>query len=213
MLFSLANLPWWTILAFLGAFVIAVTFHEYAHAAAANALGDPTARYQGRQSLNPLAHLDPVGTLLLLFAGFGWGRPVPYNPHNLRHPRRDALLISLAGPAANLLLALLSVMMLKHFWPTAESGFGPTFLMVMVQINVLLMIFNLLPIPPLDGAQIITSLTPAHHAHLWQQWIQNGPMILFTILILEHFLPNFHPFSNLLSWLSEHVLILLWTIS
>ena len=213
MLFSLASLPWWTIIAFLGAFVIAVTFHEYAHAAAANALGDPTARYQGRQSLNPLAHLDPVGTILLLFAGFGWGRPVPYNPHNLRHPRRDALLISLAGPTANLVLALLSTIILKHFMLTADGGFGPTFFVVMIQINVLLMIFNLLPLPPLDGAQIITSLTPARQAAIWQRWVQNGPTILFTILILEHFLPAWHPFSNLLSWLSEHLVILLWTIS
>src|SRR3989344_5780068 len=131
------------LLLFLPALVIAITVHEFSHAFAADRLGDPTPQLQGRLTLNPLKHLDPVGSLMLLFFRFGWGKPVEFDPYHLRHPRRDAALISLAGPAVNLILATVLSLVLKF----SPSPLFSIFLSPVILININLAIFNLLPVP------------------------------------------------------------------
>ena len=135
-----------------GGIIIAIGIHEAAHCYMADYLGDPTPRSLGRLTLNPLAHLDPVGTLVILVTGaFGWGKPSPFDPYNLKNPRRDTALIALAGPISNLLLALgLSLVLRLSTWPLALS----TVFYFLISLNVNLAIFNLIPIAPLDGSRI-----------------------------------------------------------
>jgi Zn-dependent protease len=146
---------------FLISLVVAITIHEFAHALVADYLGDPTPRLNGRLSLNPLAHLDPLGTLALLLVGFGWGKPVPIDPYNLRYPRRDSAFISLAGPGSNLLLATVLSLLIR-FVP-ALLPFSNLLIPVIV-LNVALAVFNLLPVGPLDGAKILIGFVPPQMA-------------------------------------------------
>jgi len=134
-----------------GGIIIAIGIHEAAHCYMADYLGDPTPRSMGRLSLNPLVHLDPVGTLVILVTGmFGWGKPSPYDPYNLKNPRRDTALIALAGPASNILLAiaLSSILRIFNIQPLASIVY------FLVSLNINLAIFNLIPIAPLDGSRI-----------------------------------------------------------
>ena len=158
--------------------LLAVTLHEVAHGFIADKLGDPTARLLGRLTLNPLRHLDPIGTLALLIFGFGWARPVPVNFLNLQRPRRDMILVSLAGPGTNFALALVSALLLRCLAWVAGSGMAdgttlgaalePLRLMAgfSLYINIILGVFNLLPIPPLDGGRVMTGLLPKRQAEL-----------------------------------------------
>ncbi len=158
--------------------LLAVTLHEVAHGFIADKLGDPTARLLGRLTLNPLRHLDPIGTLALLIFGFGWARPVPVNFLNLQRQRRDMILVSLAGPGTNFALALASALLLRGLAWLAGSGMAdgtalgaalePLRLMAgfSLYINIILGVFNLLPIPPLDGGRVMTGLLPKRQAEL-----------------------------------------------
>lgn len=141
------------VLALLLALVVGISVHEYAHALIADKLGDSTARYQGRVTLNPLAHLDPIGSLMLLIAGFGWGRPVPVNPRNFERPVSDELLVALAGPASNFLLAAAIGVVYQLFGE--QSPVLSVLCLLFMQINLFLMLFNLIPIPPLDGSKVL----------------------------------------------------------
>ncbi len=134
--------------------LIALTIHEYAHAWAANQLGDPTARLEGRMTLNPLAHLDPIGTLTLLIFGVGWGKPVPVDSYNLQNKRRDEALISLAGPGSNLIFSLL-LAGINLVFPIPIYLLQP-----LIAINLGLGFFNLIPLHPLDGSKILTGILP-----------------------------------------------------
>src|SRR3989338_8810889 len=142
---------------FLFGLIIAITVHEFAHALLADRLGDPTPRSQGRLTLNPLAHLDPVGTLMLLLFRFGWGKPVIFDPYTLAHPRRDAGIISLAGPASNILLATILALSLR-FLPLPQL-LSP-FFYITILLNITLAVFNLIPVYPLDGEKILAALLP-----------------------------------------------------
>ncbi|MEI6691016.1 MAG: site-2 protease family protein [bacterium] len=159
--------------------VIAITIHEFAHALAADKLGDPTPRSLGRLTLNPLAHLDPLGTLAILFVGFGWGKPVPFDPFNLRDRRRDGAIISLAGPLSNLALALIISLLIKFTPLIAFSAI----LIPLLMLNVSLAVFNLVPVYPLDGEKILLGLLPAdlaaNFAEIMQQY---GTLILILLL-------------------------------
>ena len=168
------------LLLFLPALIIAITIHEFAHAFLADRLGDPTPQLQGRLSLNPLKHLDPVGTLMLLFFRFGWGKPVEFDPYNLRHPRRDAALISLAGPAVNLVLATLLALILKF----SPSSLFSVFLIPIILININLAIFNLLPVPPLDGAKILYGFLPRDWADEYNDFMGRYGTVLLILLIV-----------------------------
>ena len=179
MLADLVNNPI-ILLAWLLALVIAITIHEFAHAYAAARLGDPTPQLQGRLSLNPLKHLDPIGTLMLLFFRFGWGKPVEFDSYNLRHPRRDAAVISLAGPAVNLVLATILSLVLKF----SPSSLFSIFLYPVILININLAIFNLLPVPPLDGAKILYGILPRAWADEYNDFMGRYGTILLILLII-----------------------------
>jgi len=165
------------------ALIVAITIHEFSHALAADKLGDPTPRSLGRLSLNPLKHLDPIGTLALIFLGFGWGKPVPIDPYNLQHPKRDEAIISLAGPVSNLILALI-ISLIVRFLPL--NNISILFLSILVQMNVILAIFNLLPLPPLDGSKIFLALLPQDKSVQWQEAFEKYGFILIIVLL---FLP------------------------
>lgn len=161
--------------------ILAISIHEFSHAVAADRLGDPTPRAQGRLTLNPLSHLDPLGTLALLFLGFGWGRPVMFDPYNLRSPRRDSAIIALAGPISNLLLALI-LSLIIHFVP--GIGVFTAVLSIIIIMNITLAIFNLVPVFPLDGEKILGGLLPPE---LYREFAmimkQYGTIILVLMLL------------------------------
>ncbi len=167
------------------ALLLAITIHEYCHARVADYLGDPTPRLQGRLSFNPLVHLDPVGTLLLFLFGFGWGKPVVFDPFNLKEPRKDSALISLAGPGSNLAMALLLSICLRlitFFDKSFISTIGGTIMIPLVVLNVVLGVFNLLPIAPLDGFKIVGGILSEEKAREWYQLERYG--IFFILLLL-----------------------------
>lgn len=143
------------------ALLFAITIHEYAHAQCADSMGDPTARYLGRLTFNPMAHLDPIGALLLVVAGFGWAKPVPINTSNFRNRREGILKVSFAGPAANLFLCFLAALLMALMNRLGLLTDGVyRFLLWMELYNVWFAFFNLLPIPPLDGSKILSELLP-----------------------------------------------------
>lgn len=165
------------------AVAIALTVHEYAHAKVADWAGDPTPRSQGRVTLNPLAHYDPLGTTLILLFGFGWGKPVPVNPLKFRRPRRDDVLVSAAGAGANLLTAVLFGLLLRFRVVPAPYQ---ELVFFIVALNVVLALFNLIPLYPLDGSHILVGLLPYRQAHkinlFYQRWGMIPLMILFLAL-------------------------------
>jgi Zn-dependent protease len=173
---------------FLVSIVIAVSVHEYSHAKSADMLGDPTPAAQGRVTLDPRAHLDPFGSILFLLTGFGWGKPVPFDPYNLENPKRDAALIALAGPGSNYIMALGSSLLLYAITFLDQSTpilIGQAFLLTFLWINVVLGTFNLLPFAPLDGFKIVGGLLSEEHAAQWYSMERYGIIfLLFFILPL-----------------------------
>ncbi|HEX8923609.1 MAG TPA: site-2 protease family protein [Patescibacteria group bacterium] len=166
------------------ALLISITFHEFSHAFVADRLGDPTPRSYGRLTLNPAAHADLLGTIILPLLGaftglptIGWAKPVPIDRYNLQNPRRDEMLISLAGPASNFLLAIFVTLFIKF------TGLYIMPLLILILINISLAVFNLIPIPPLDGSKILLNLLPADKSYEWEKiFDQYG--LLFLILFL-----------------------------
>lgn len=160
---------------------VAITIHEFAHALAADRLGDPTPRLQGRLTLNPLAHLDPLGTLMLVLFRFGWGKPVQFDQFNLRNPRRDAMLISIAGPVSNLLTAILATILLRLL-PSNLLAF--LILQPFIVISIVLAVFNFVPIHPLDGGKILSGILPLSLAREWEQIQTQFGTILLIMMVL-----------------------------
>jgi Zn-dependent protease len=170
---------------YLIALILAITIHEFSHALVADFLGDPTPRLQKRLTLNPKAHLDPFGLLFLLFFGFGWGRPVEFDPFNLKNPRRDAAIISLAGPISNLILALILSLLLKlfiFFKIKILYTIGNLFFVPVIYLNVVLAVFNFLPVHPLDGFKIVGGILPEKQAKEWYELEKYGLIFLFLLL-------------------------------
>lgn len=191
-------------LTFIPAIIIAITCHEFAHAWVAYRFGDTTAYNEGRVSLNPLRHLDPLGTLGIIFVGFGWGKPVPVDPNQLRHPKAD-LLVSAAGPATNLLLAALGAIPLRipgiAEW-VHRAGFGNAALVLFpmfIQVNLMLAVFNFLPIGPLDGSHVLEQLLPLRQGLRFREFNRSYGYTLLMVLILSGYLLHLSILSMLLS--------------
>jgi len=166
--------------------LFALVFHEFSHAWVANKLGDPTARYAGRLTLNPMAHLDPIGGLMILFVGFGWAKPVPVDIRYLSNPRVDMMKIAFAGPAANLLLAFIGGTILRLGF---VHGTVATMIMFFTQINIMLAVFNMIPIAPLDGSQIFSGLLIRTNPELVRNLQIYGPKILMGAILIGYFTP------------------------
>jgi Zn-dependent protease len=167
--------------------LVSLPFHEFSHALAAYRLGDSTAKYMGRLTLNPLAHLDPFGSLLILLAGFGWAKPTPYNPYNVRGGKTGEVIIALAGPAANLVLAIAAAIPLRYITATglAVPELVISVLETFVLLNVILAIFNLIPIPPLDGSKMLFAVMDPQTERQWRPVLeQYGFIALFAAMLL-----------------------------
>lgn len=165
--------------------IIAITIHEFAHAWMADRLGDPTPRSQDRLTLNPLAHLDPIGTIMILIAGFGWGKPVMFDPYNLDKPKRDITLIALAGPVSNLISAtsLAIILALIQQASPALATLG-IFIYPTIFLNVMLAVFNLIPIHPLDGGKILVGILPHDLAAEAEDFLHRYGLFVLIMLIL-----------------------------
>ena len=166
--------------------LFALVFHEFSHAWVANKLGDPTARYAGRLTLNPMAHLDPFGGLMILFVGFGWAKPVPVDIRYLSNPRVDMMKIAFAGPASNLLLAFIGGTILRLGF---VHGTMAMMIMLFTQINIMLAVFNMIPIAPLDGSQIFSGLLIRTNPELVRNLQIYGPQILMGAILIGYFTP------------------------
>lgn len=174
--------------------ILSIIFHEVAHGYVANALGDPTAKLQGRLTLNPVPHIDPIGSVLvpgiLALSGtpflIGWAKPVPYNPYNLRHGKWGEALVAFAGPATNILIAVVFALLLRFGFLATPELLQIGFLVIIA--NLVLAIINLIPIPPLDGSKIVKALLPYHAAQAYGQLEQLtyrlGPIGLIGVLLL-----------------------------
>jgi len=160
--------------------LFALVFHEFSHGWVANKLGDPTAKHQGRLTLNPLAHLDPFGSMMILFVGFGWAKPVPVDSRYLANPRTDMMKIAFAGPASNLLLAFIGGMLIRV---TGYMGPLTSMLIIFTQINISLAVFNMIPIPPLDGSQIFSGIMLQRNPQLVMKLQMYGPQILLGLIL------------------------------
>ena len=170
----------------LPAVLWAISFHEFCHGYAAKLVGDPTAERSGRLSLNPLDHFDLVGTLMLLLVGFGWAKPVPINTRYFRHPRRDLVIVSLAGVAGNILTAVVCVLFLRFLgdpWYRLAGRAGITVLVQMIAINMGLAAFNLIPIPPLDGSRVLEAFLPFKYLRYYY-WLERYGMIILLVLLM-----------------------------
>src|SRR5262245_45664474 len=169
------------------ALLIAVTVHELAHGLVADRLGDPTARLQGRLTLNPLPHIDPLGAIAFLLAGFGWAKPVPVNSYNLRHPTRDMAWIAAAGPISNFTVAFLVLMALLGVGRVVEVPFLATPIQDVLRktfgFNIVLGVFNLIPLPPLDGGHFLPYFLPRRSWSTLHQLEQYGPLILLLLVM------------------------------
>ena len=173
--------------------LIGLSFHEYAHGIVAYKLGDPTPKFQGRLTVNPKAHVDPIGFIALLFIGFGWGKAVEINPYNFKKPRRDELLVAFAGVTMNFIIAivfsvifkLLSMAGIVNLGMYGIGGYLGLIILYIIQINVVLMIFNLLPVPPLDGFGIVTEIFDLKRKPWYYTVYNNGFFILMILLLFN----------------------------
>ncbi len=201
------------LLVILPVLLLSLTIHEAAHAVTANWYGDPTARHLGRISLNPAVHVDPVGTVILPLLGilaggfvFGWAKPVPVNPANLRRPRQDFLVIAAAGPASNIVLAVGASWLLAAVGLEAAGGWAgavATLAFAMLQLNLLLAVFNMIPVPPLDGGNVLAGLLPEWLAEPYDRLVRPWGFVILLVLMATGGLYQIigPPMSLLMGWL------------
>jgi len=168
------------------ALILAIGWHEFSHVFVAFSLGDPTGRQAGRLTLNPLKHLDPIGTLLIFVGAFiGWGKPAPFNPANLRYRRYGSALVALGGPLSNLFLFTLASLVLRVLYPSlGPENMMVVFLQYLTLINVSLLLFNLLPLPPLDGSWLLLALFP-RAVNIQTFYQRYGAFVLLTVIIID----------------------------
>ena len=181
--------------------IFALSFHEFSHGWMAQRYGDPTAKLAGRLTLNPMAHLDIFGSLALYLMGFGWAKPVPVNPQYLANPKKDMMWIALAGPVSNLIVALISGILLSVLLRLGIIGTQSPLIMVLImslQINLVLAIFNFIPIPPLDGSRILEGLVPNKYHNELAKFEYYGPRVLMGLILLSMF-TRFNIFAVVIS--------------
>ncbi len=170
---------------FVVSIIVAISVHEFSHALVAYRLGDPTAKLAGRLTLNPSSHLDPLGTLALLFVGFGWGKPTPFDPYNLRNVKRDSALIAVSGAASNFILAILLSLpyLVAYYTHNMTLGINSvySYLFVAIWLNLILGVFNLIPVAPLDGFKVLAGFLPKDWYH---DFIRTEPYGIFILLFL-----------------------------
>jgi Zn-dependent protease len=187
---DLSNFNWQTFILEIAILVIAITIHEFSHAITADRLGDPTPRSQGRISLLPPDHLDPIGTIFMVLSalvgwGIGWGRPVMTNPRNFQNPRRDGGIVAIAGPVSNVIQAFIFALILRFTIASLQGTPLGLFLGFGMTINVLLAIFNMLPIGPLDGHWVIQSILPLEQSESYRRFNdQYGTMIFLGLVLM-----------------------------
>lgn len=180
------------------ALAVCITVHEAAHAWVAFKLGDPTAKMEGRVSLNPMRHLDILGTLMIFIAHFGWGKPVPFNYNNLKNPRRDAFLIAVAGPIVNLFTAFLIAILFKYV-PLPNLFFDV--LRAIYSLSIVLFLFNLIPIAPLDGSKFVGLVVPRSKEYWYQSFLAQGPLYIILLIIADRLIAEATGFSLLGTYL------------
>ena len=198
MIFS--NIDPQIIVLLIPALVFSLSFHEFAHAWMAYRLGDSTAARMGRLTLNPMSHLDPIGSLALLLMGFGWAKPVPVDPRYLDNPRQDMVKVAAAGPISNIILAIIAALVLRLLFDTnLLSNSIKTFFIIFMQINITLAVFNLLPVSPLDGSQILSPFLENKFGPdiVWKMRV-HGPRVLFIIIIFS-MVTDIHIFSFIIT--------------
>lgn len=198
---------------FIVALLITLTVHEASHALVAYYLGDPTAKMQGRLTLNPVAHLDAVGSLIFLITQrIGWGKPVPVNPANFKHPVRDSALTALAGPLSNFILAFAVAVPWKYL-----GSYMPDPLLLIIQItfhvSIFLGIFNLFPFPPLDGSKILGLFVPKHYYRQYANYLHDGVKYFVVIILIDVFILasifDFSIFGSVMTYLHDRVSMVL----
>ncbi len=193
------------------ALVFVITVHEYAHAWMANFLGDPTAKNQGRISLNPLRHLDPMGTIMIFIIGLGWGKPVPVNPFYFKNRKVYEAIVALAGPMMNLIVAIIVLIPLKYF--PEVLGLQLVMLLVTIfDISILLFAFNMLPFAPLDGSKVLQILLPNSWQGRYQAWLAQSGMYFFIFLLVDQLLLSRYLGFSVLSWLIGWIVTLVKTV-
>ncbi|HML94233.1 MAG TPA: site-2 protease family protein [Thermodesulfobacteriota bacterium] len=172
--------------------LLSLTVHEYFHGWTANKLGDPTAKMRGRLTLNPIAHLDILGTILMFVVGFGWAKPVPIDPRNFKDPKKDTILVAIAGPLSNLAMALAAGLALRYMIPKMVSGeissdgvYGVIAIILILTLfyGIALAVFNMIPIPPLDGSRVLYGLLPNRYAYAYSRFEPYGVFFLFALFI------------------------------
>lgn len=172
--------------------LLSLTVHEYFHGWTANKLGDPTAKMQGRLTLNPIAHLDILGTILMFVVGFGWAKPVPIDPRNFKDPKKDTILVAIAGPLSNLAMALVAGLALRYMIPKMVSGeissegVYPVVAIILILTlfyGIALAVFNMIPIPPLDGSRVLYGILPNRYAYAYSRFEPYGVIFLFALFI------------------------------
>lgn len=189
------------------ALLLALTIHEYAHARVAVYLGDPTPRYEGRLTLNPIAHLDPIGLIMLWLFKFGWAKPVPIDPRYFKNGRQGMLMVSFAGPISNLLLAFVSALLMGILLKINLLSGGLLQVLRYTYIyNLIFAVFNLIPIPPLDGSKVLMSLLPGRQAYALERIEPYGSFILIALVYLDIINSITSPVISLISLIMQHII-------
>ena len=192
------------------ALLIALTIHEYSHARVAVWMGDDTPKLMGRLTLNPIAHLDPFGLIMLWLFKFGWAKPVPINPNNFKNWRKGTILVSLAGPGSNIAMAFLAAIIFGILSNLQLlSGELAAILRFTYEYNIVFAIFNLIPLPPLDGSKVLTNLLPVHQANMLERIEPYAPFILLALVYLGIINMIITPFYNALSFIINQIVMII----